>query len=163
MLAGIRYFLWGLIAAIALTACSGAYFVSADYASVPKLNSYNLVEIKNDSLSDTSITQPVLRFVEIELAKKGFVKSDTPDLLIAVVSVTESQLRTQLYHDPFALHPAFAWRNHTYAYYEQIINIDFIAKNQKQLFWQGSITVPQGKVSYKRLHQSVHKLMNQHF
>jgi hypothetical protein len=163
MLAYIRFLLWVLIAAFAVASCSGAYSISADYASIPKLKSYNHIEIKNDSLSDTSITQPVLRFVEIELAKKGFVKSDNPDFLIAVVSVTESQLRTQLYHDPFAFHPAYAWRNHTYAYYEQIINIDFIAKTQKQLFWQGSIKVPQGKVSYKRLHHSVHKLVNEHF
>ncbi len=163
MLAYLRFLLWVLIAAFAMASCSGAYSISAEYASIPKLKSYNHIEIKNDSLSDTSITQPVLRFVELELAQKGYQRNKQADFLIAVVSVSESQLRTQLYHDPFAFHPAYAWRNHTYAYYEQIIHIDFIDKQRNNLFWQGSIVVPQGKVSYKRLHQSVHKLMREHF
>jgi hypothetical protein len=143
----------GLLVAVALLACESAPQVRSDYdkaADFGAFHTYNFVsQPSTDKLGYSSLlTQQIESAVATEMEKRGYMRSEHPDLL---VNFSGKLQRTQkVESSPSAVGPYYGYRvglygawpgygNDVYTvnYTEGTLNIDLVDAARKQMVWEG--------------------------
>ena len=144
------------IAALILTSCASIR-VSTDYDTGVDFTYYNTYAFFKPGIDDAKISdldkRRVLKAIEISLTKKGFVASETPNLLVNFhtkaeknVSVSESYLGWgggPFYNPFFGPYGGMGWGwgfNRPYNVSTStsgVLYIDLIDADSKKLIWQG--------------------------
>ncbi|MCB0374297.1 MAG: DUF4136 domain-containing protein [Sinomicrobium sp.] len=76
----------------------------------------------------------ILRAIEDEMTAKGFVKSETPDMLISIVTKEKERIDAWNSGNPWMYGPGY---NNVSTRTEGILYIDIIDAERKELVWQG--------------------------
>ncbi|KAB1068857.1 DUF4136 domain-containing protein [Tamlana haliotis] len=141
-----------LLLAIMLTACSSIQ-VAADYDKEVNFDNYKTFAFFKNGIDKAEISdldkRRILRAIESELLKKGFTKSEDPDLLISLF--TKSNQRVDVYNNSwgygawgwggYGMGPGWGWgwnmQPDVSTSTEGQLYIDLIDANKKELVWQG--------------------------
>lgn len=167
-----------LLMVIAATVGCQTVRVSQDYAIGTDFTKYQTFAYLKKGVDEAQISEldkkRILRAIDNEMAAKGFVKSENPDLLVSIF--TDSQERVDVYNNMgwggfgwggFGW-GGFGWgmpMNNVNSTIEGVLYIDFIDANTKELVWQGEgraplKTKPEEKV--ERINEIVREIMMQY-
>ena len=158
-----------LLSALAVAGCASGPNVLTDYdhdADFGAYNTYNFVDGAGPDHGNVQsfFTKYVIEAVTIEMEKRGYTKSDNPDLLVNFgakfadkvdVRTTSAPPMTGGYYGyrrgPYAYGAwgtyGHATQTHVSQYTEGTFNIDIIDNKRRQLVWEA---VGIGKVSEKK-------------
>ena len=130
--------------------CSSVQVVS-DYDKQADFNTYRSYAFYKTGIDKAQISdldkKRILHAIETELASRGFVKSDNPDVLISIF--TKERERVDVYnnygwgwggfYNPYVWGPGWGWGwgNNVSTRTEGSLYIDVIDANKKELVWQG--------------------------
>ncbi|PIE48655.1 MAG: hypothetical protein CSA39_06650 [Flavobacteriales bacterium] len=125
--------------------------VSTDYDKKVDFNEYKTFAFYKKGINKVAVSdldkRRILRSIEDNLLKKGFTKSDNPDLLVNIF--TKSREKINVYNDYYnGWYPwyyggfgpyGFGWGayNNVTKSTEGTLFIDLIDANKKELVWQG--------------------------
>ncbi len=153
-----------VLALLFLSACSSVQVVT-DYDQKANFSSYKSYAFYKTGIDKAQISdldkKRILRAVETEMASRGFIKSNSPDILISIF--TKEQERVDVYNNNFGwggyggwgmgpgfgwggyggwgMGPGFGWGgmggNMVSTSTEGSLYIDLIDTQSKQLVWQG--------------------------
>ncbi len=153
-----------VLALLFLSACSSVQVVT-DYDQKANFSSYKSYAFYKTGIDKAQISdldkKRILRAVETEMASRGFIKSNSPDILISIF--TKEQERIDVYNNNFGwggyggwgmgpgfgwggyggwgMGPGFGWGgmggNMVSTSTEGSLYIDLIDTQSKQLVWQG--------------------------
>lgn len=129
-----------------LTSCSSIKVVS-DYDTKVDFSTYKTFAFYKKGIDKASVSdldkKRIMRAIENELNKKGFVKSTNPDILVSIF--TKSREKVNVTDNNFGY--GFGWGYNPWffgstnlninQYTEGTLFIDFIDKNKNELVWQG--------------------------
>lgn len=139
-------FLPAALLLILITSCSSVK-VASDYEKGSDFNSYKTFAFLKNGIDKAEINdidkRRILRAIESELLKKGFTKSDNPDLLVSIF--TKSRQKVNVYNDGYGYGPyGYGWgwspyyaNSSVYTSTEGRLYIDLIDAKRKELVWQG--------------------------
>lgn len=157
----LKLLLLPVLALLFLSSCN-AVRVLSDYDEKANFSSYNSYAFYKTGIDKAEISdldkKRILRAVETEMASRGFVKSDKPDILISIF--TKEQERVDVYNNNFGWGgmggwgwggyggwgmggwgPGVGWGwgggNMVSTSTEGSLYIDLIDTQTKQLVWQG--------------------------
>ena len=146
----IRYFLFFVLIPFSLTTCNSVS-VAADYDRSAAFETYNSFAFYKEGIDKAKISdldkRRILRAVESELLSKGFVKSESPDLLINIF--TKEQQQVNVYNQNFGMNGwgwgwGWGWGPNIGLNQTSVTNssrgtlyIDMIDAQRKELIWQG--------------------------
>ena len=157
----LKLLLLPVLALVFLSSCN-AVRVLSDYDEKANFSSYNSYAFYKTGIDKAEISdldkKRILRAVETEMASRGFVKSDKPDILISIF--TKEQERVDVYNNNFGWGgmggwgwggyggwgmggwgPGVGWGwgggNMVSTSTEGSLYIDLIDTQTKQLVWQG--------------------------
>ena len=136
---------------VLLASCSSVRVVS-DYDKQANFNTCKGYAFYKTGIDTAQISdldkKRILRAIEAELGSRGFVKSDTPDVLISIF--TKERERVDVYnnnfgwgyggfYNPWVWGPGWGWGwgNNVSTSTEGSLYIDVIDANKKELVWQG--------------------------
>ncbi|WP_418499606.1 DUF4136 domain-containing protein [Flagellimonas sp.] len=137
---------------VLLASCTSVRVVS-DYDQKADFNTYKSYAFYKTGIDKAQISdldkKRILRAIEAELGSRGFVKSDTPDVLISIF--TKERERVDVYnnnfgwgyggfYNPWIWGPGWGWGwggNNVSTSTEGSLYIDVIDANKKELVWQG--------------------------
>ena len=143
---------------LVITSCSSIR-VAADYDKNANFDNYKTFAFFKTGIDKAEISdldkRRILRAIEAELMAKGFVKSETPDVLISLF--TKSQQRVDVYNNAWGMGAwgwggwgpwgmggfgpgwGWGWNNQPMVStsIEGTLYIDLIDANKKELIWQG--------------------------
>ena len=141
------------IAAIALllvvTSCTTVR-VASDYDRETNFSSYNTFAFYKPGIDKAEINdldkKRIMRAIEANLLTKGFVKSDTPNMLVSLFTKTRENVN--IYNNNWAWGYGWGWNpwywgaamgpfNNTSVTTEGSLYIDLIDAEKKELVWQG--------------------------
>ncbi|MDO6761370.1 DUF4136 domain-containing protein [Tamlana sp. 2_MG-2023] len=141
-----------LLFALTLTSCSSIQ-VAADYDKEVNFDNYKTFAFFKNGIDKAEISdldkRRILRAIESELLKKGFTKSEDPDLLISLF--TKSNQRVDVYNNSwgygawgwggYGMGPGWGWgwnmQPDVSTSTEGQLYIDLIDADKKELVWQG--------------------------
>ena len=130
-----------LIGFIALTSCSSVS-VAVDYDREVNFDNYKTYAFYKAGIDEVEISdldkRRILRAIDRELAAKGIVKSNNPDLLVNIF--TEAEENINIYQNNFGWGWGWGWgmpMTNVSRNVEGSLFIDLIDKNKNQLVWQG--------------------------
>ena len=153
-----------VLALLFLSACSSVQVVT-DYDQKANFSSYKSYAFYKTGIDKAQISdldkKRILRAVETEMTSRGFIKSNSPDILISIF--TKEQERVDVYNNNFGwggyggwgmgpgfgwggyggwgMGPGFGWGgmggNMVSTSTEGSLYIDLIDTQSKQLVWQG--------------------------
>jgi hypothetical protein len=125
--------------------------VSQDYALGTSFNDYRTFAYYKKGIDEAAISdldkKRILRAIDAEMASKGFIKSETPDLLVSIF--TDSKERVDVYNNNWGWGLGWGWgwgwgggfwgnnMNNVTTTTEGILYIDLIDARKKELVWQG--------------------------
>ena len=140
-------------AVLLLASCSTVRVVS-DYDKQADFNTYKSYAFYKTGIDKAQISdldkKRILRAIENELASRGFVKSENPDVLISIF--TKERERVDVYnnnfgwgwgyggfYNPWVWGPGWGWGwgNNVSTRTEGSLYIDVIDAQKKELVWQG--------------------------
>ena len=131
---------------IILTSCSTIKVVS-DYDTNVDFSTYNTFAFYKKGIDKASVSdldkKRIMRAIENELIKKGFTKSENPNLLVSIFTKSREQVNVTDNNFGFGFgcgyNPWFFWSSNVNInqYTEGTLFIDFIDKNKNELIWQG--------------------------
>ncbi len=157
----LKLLLLPVLALVFLSSCN-AVRVLSDYDEKANFSSYNSYAFYKTGIDKAEISdldkKRILRAVETEMASRGFVKSDKPDILISIF--TKEQERVDVYNNNFGWGGMGSWGWGGYGGWgmggwgpgvgwgwgggnmvststEGSLYIDLIDTQTKQLVWQG--------------------------
>ena len=129
----------------AITSCSSVV-VNADYDKNVDYSKYKSFAFYKDGIDKVELSdldkKRILKFIDMELTKKGLVKSETPDLLINFFTKETENVNV----NQFNMGWGFGWGwgpmmwggNLGFSNYTQgVLFIDIIDAQNKALIWQG--------------------------
>ena len=139
---------------VLLASCTSVRVVS-DYDKQADFNTYKSYAFYKTGIDKAQISdldkKRILRAIEAELGSRGFVKSDSPDVLISIF--TKERERVDVYnnnfgwgwgwggfYNPWVWGPGWGWGwggNNVSTSTEGSLYIDVIDANKKELVWQG--------------------------
>ena len=132
------------------TSCATTVNVRTDFDTKANFNSYKSFAFFKPSVDKLEISdldkKRILRAVEAAMINKGFVKSETPDLLIGLD--TKAQKSVRAYSSSYGYgYGGYGWGwspywnrggfVNTYETVEGTLYIDLIDASKKDLIWQG--------------------------
>jgi len=138
-----------LLLAVVLTSCSSVR-VASDYERNTDFDAFKSFAFFKPGIDKAEINdidkRRILRAIESELLKKGFTKSEDPDLLVSIF--TKSNQRVDVYNNYWGagawgwggFGPAWGWgwnQPMVSTKIEGILYIDLINARKKELIWQG--------------------------
>ena len=142
-----------LLVAIALLGCQSAPEVRSDFdktADFGRYHTYNFVaEPSTNKLGYSSLlTQQLETAVSAELEKRGYTRSDHPDLLVnfsgklqKLQNVESTPAATGPYYGYraglYGAWPGYASDVYTVNYTEGTLNVDLVDAARKQMVWEG--------------------------
>lgn len=174
----LRVFLLSLVVAAA-SGCSSSGNLRSDYdpdANFGGYNTYNYFENAgpNNGQYQSLFSQYMITAIDIEMQKRGYTKSDNPDLLVNFNAILQD--KTDIRTSPSMPPPGYggyygyrggyygAWGGYGYGtethvsqYTEGTFNIDLVDARKKQLVWEA---VGVGRVSEKDLKNLEEGVMN---
>lgn len=130
-----------------VTSCSSVK-VAADYDDNANFSGYKSYGFLKEGIDKADISdldkKRVMRAIEDEFAKKGFTKSERPDLLVNIFTKSRKEVNVnQMYNGwgygwGYGWGPGWGWNN-TYVSTstEGTLYIDLIDAGKKELVWQG--------------------------
>jgi hypothetical protein len=151
----LKFIALPLLALIFLASCSSVRVLS-DYDEQANFNEYKSYAFYKTGIDKAQISdldkKRILRAIESEMASRGFMKSENPDLLVSIF--TKEQERVDIYnnnfgwggawgwgYNPFAWGPGWGWGwgggSSVSASTQGSLYIDLIDTKSKELVWQG--------------------------
>ena len=158
-----------LLSAIAIAGCASTPDVRSDYdagADFGAYNKYNFIEGAGPDYGNNRsfFTKYVIEAVTIEMEKRGYTKSNDPDLLVNFSARLDEKLDVRTTSAPMTggyygyrggAYRYGAWGGYGYAtethvsqYTEGTFNIDLIDNRRRQLVWEA---VGVGRITDKKL------------
>ena len=125
--------------------------VSQDYALEANFTNYKTYAYFKAGIDDANISEldkkRILRAIDTEMAAKGFVKSDNPDMMVSIF--TDSKERVDVFNNwgwgfggGWGWGFGGGWGNNVSRVTEGVLYIDLIDARKKELIWQGVGTAP---------------------
>ncbi len=151
----LKFIALPLLALVLLASCSSVRVLS-DYDQQANFNEYKSYAFYKTGIDKAQISdldkKRILRAIESEMASRGFMKSENPDLLISIF--TKEQERVDIYNNNFGWGGAWGWGYNPYAWgpgwgwgwgggssvsasTQGSLYIDLIDTKSKELVWQG--------------------------
>ena len=164
-----------LLFAVFLTSCSSVR-VASDYDREADFNEYGTYAFFKPGIDKAEISdldkKRILRAIETEMTKKGFTKSEDPDLLISIFTKTEENINIYNNAYPFWGY-GWGWNpwywgsgfNTVSRTSEGTLYIDLIDSEDKELVWQGMGTAALAREVNKkqeRINEIVSKIMEKY-
>jgi hypothetical protein len=130
-----------------LSSCSTVR-VNSDYDKNADFSRYKTFAFQKNGIDKVEISdldkKRILRAIDNEMIKKGFTKSETPDLLINIFTKEREQVDINQYHSSWGYGwrwgwDPFMWGGQTTvtSTTEGTLFIDIIDAAKKELIWQG--------------------------
>ncbi|MFX0558460.1 DUF4136 domain-containing protein [Maribacter sp. CXY002] len=148
----LKFIALPLLALVFLSSCSSVRVLS-DYDQQADFNGYKSYAFYKTGIDKAQISdldkKRILKAIENEMAARGFVKSENPDLLVSIF--TKEQERVDVYNNNFGWGGAWGWGYNPYAWgpgwgwggssvsttTQGSLYIDLIDTKSKELVWQG--------------------------
>ena len=153
----MKIFRWLLIPVLSValfSSCSSVQVVS-DYDNEVNFSEYNTYAFYKTGIDKAQISdldkKRILRAIETEMAARGFVKSENPDVLVSIF--TREREQVDVYNYPYGWGwgwggywggywgPGWGWGGYwgpsVSSYTEGSLYIDLIDATSRQLVWQG--------------------------
>lgn len=134
----IKFLFFSVIVLLVLGACSSIK-VSTDYEANTNFDQYKTFAFYKTGIDKAPISdidkRRILKSIEVEMATKGFTKSENPDMLVSIF--TKSREKVDIYnnYNPYYYSPY--QRQQITKYTEGSLFIDIIDRGSKKLLWQG--------------------------
>ena len=130
-----------------LSSCSSVR-VNSDYDKNVDFNQYKTYAFQKRGVDKVEISdldkKRILRAIDVEMTKKGFTKSETPDLLINIFTKEREQIDVNQYNTNWGYGWGWGWNPYlwggqTYvtSSTEGTLYIDLVDAKKKELVWQG--------------------------
>jgi len=130
-----------------LGACSPVR-VDADYDSKVDFSQYKTYAFQKSGIDKVEISdldkKRILRAIDTEMTKKGYTKSETPDLLVNIFTKERERVDVNQYSTGWGYGWGWGWnpyiwggRNYVTTSTEGTLYIDLIDAKKKELIWQG--------------------------
>lgn len=127
--------------------CSSVY-VNSDYDSKVNFSQYKTFAFHKNGIDRVQISEldkkRILRAIDNELTKKGMTKSDTPDLLINIMTKERERLDVNQFNAGWGYGWGWGWnpylwggRSFVTSTTEGTLYIDLIDAKKKELIWEG--------------------------
>jgi len=160
-----------IVSACAVASCASGPDIMSDYdsgANFGDYNTYNFVEGAGPDYGNyqSFFTKHVIAAVTIEMEKRGYTKSDDPDLLVNFNATLDDKIDVRTTSAPMTggyygyrggAYRYGAWGGYGYAtethvseYTEGTFNIDIIDNKRQQLVWEAVGAVGIGRVTEKK-------------
>jgi len=157
-----------VLSVCAVAGCASGPDIRSDYdssANFGAYNTYNFVDGAGPDYGDyqSLFTKFVIEAVTIEMEKRGYTKSDNPDLLVNFGAQLDDKIDVRTTSDPMmggyygyrrGAYRYGAWGGYGYAtethvseYTEGTFNIDIIDNKRRQLVWEA---VGVGRITDKK-------------
>ncbi len=164
-----------LLCAVILTSCSSVR-VASDYDREANFSNYDTYAFFKPGIDKAEISdldkKRILRAIETEMSKKGFTKSEDPDLLISIFTKTNENINIYNNVYPFWGY-GWGWNpwywgsgfNTVSSTSEGTLYIDLIDSEGKELVWQGMGTAALAREVNKkqeRINEIVSKIMEKY-
>uniref|UniRef100_UPI004049237D DUF4136 domain-containing protein n=1 Tax=Flavobacterium sp. TaxID=239 RepID=UPI004049237D len=143
------HWVWILAISILATSCSSVS-VYADYEKSAPFSQYRTYAFSKTEIDKVEIStldkKRILRELESQLADKGFIKSENPDLMISFF--TKSNQRMNIANNGgwgwgpgINWSPGYGWGgSYIYSVTEGTLFINFVDTKKNELVWQGQGT-----------------------
>jgi len=126
-----------------LSSCSSVR-VNSDYDKNVDFSQYKTYAFQKSGVDKVEISdldkKRILRAIDVEMIKKGFTKSETPDLLVNIFTKEREQIDVNQYNTSWGWgwNP-YLWGGQTFvtSSTEGTLFIDLIDAKKKELIWQG--------------------------
>ena len=131
-----------------LISCQAVH-INSDYdksIDFSKFKSYAFYKTGIDKVEISDLDKKrILRSIDEEMTLKGFVKSETPDMLINISTKEREQVNVNQFNAGFGYGWGFGWNpmfmgggmNNVSTFAEGTLIIDLIDAAKKELIWQG--------------------------
>ena len=145
-----HYLILITVIVFSMTSCESVR-VAADYDRTVSFDTYKSFAFFKDGIDKAKISdldkRRILRAVESEMLAKGFVKSDTPDLLVNIF--TKERQEVNVYNQNFGMYgwgmnwgwgwgPMMGWNQTSVSNSSRgTLYIDLIDAQKNELVWQG--------------------------
>lgn len=159
----------------AITSCSSIR-VAADYDDAADFSQYKSFGFFKEGIDNAEISdldkKRIMRAIDAEFTKKGFTKSERPDLLINIFTRTNEQVNVNQFYNGWGYGWGWGWGpgfwggNFTSvnSYPEGTLYIDLIDAKQKELVWQGvgtGVLTMDREEKQERINEFVEKIIAQ--
>jgi hypothetical protein len=130
-----------------LGSCSSVR-VNSDYDKNADFSQYKTYAFHKSGIDKVEISdldkKRILRAIDAELGKKGMTKSETPDLLVNILTKEREQVDVNQFSVGWGYGWGYGWnpylwggRNYVTTSTEGTLYIDLIDAKKKELIWQG--------------------------
>ncbi len=113
--------------------------VSTDYEAKTNFDQYKTFAFYKKGIDKASISdidkRRILKAIEVEMAVKGYTKSEDPDMLVSIFTKSREKIDIYNNYNPYYYGPYH--RQQITKYTEGSLFIDIIDRNNKKLIWQG--------------------------
>ncbi len=131
-----------------LVSCQAVH-INSDYdkqVDFSKFKTYAFYKTGIDKVEISDLDKKrIMRSIDEQMTLKGFVKSETPDMLINISTKEREQVNVNQFNAGFGYGWGFGWNpmfwgggmNNISTFAEGTLLIDLIDSGKKELFWQG--------------------------
>ena len=131
-----------------LVSCQAVH-INADYdkqVDFSKFKTYAFYKTGIDKVEISDLDKKrILRSIDEQMTIKGFIKSETPDMLINITTKEREQVNVNQFNAGFGYGWGFGWNpmfwgggmNNVSTFEEGTLLIDIIDASKKELIWQG--------------------------
>jgi hypothetical protein len=130
-----------------LSSCSSLR-VNSDYDKNVDFSQYKTYAFQKSGVDKVEISdldkKRILRAIDAEMTKKGYVKSETPDLLVNIFTKEREQIDVNQYNTSWGYGWGWGWNPYLWggqtfvsSSTEGTLFIDLIDAKKKELVWQG--------------------------
>jgi len=139
-----------ILGLLVLASCSSIQ-VSTDYDSSVNFSEFKTYAFMKSGIDNSAISdldkKRILKAVEAELASKGYVKSDNPQLLVNIFTESQQNVNINSYYGGWG-YRSWGWNPWMYGpgyssvtvNTEGVLYIDVLKADNKELIWQGKGT-----------------------
>ena len=137
-----------LIISSFLVSCQAVH-INSDYDKTVDFSKYKTYAFYRTGIDKVEISdldkKRILRSIDDEMTRKGFLKSETPDLLVNILTKEREQVNVNQFNAGFGYGWGFGWNpmfwgggmNNVSTFAEGTLIIDLIDASKKELIWQG--------------------------
>ena len=137
-----------LLLVFILGSCSSVQ-VNADYDSKADFSQYKTFAFHKAGIDKVQISEfdkkRILHAIDVELTNKGMTKSETPDLLVNIITKEREQLNVSQFNTGFGYGWGWGWNPFFWGGNQTFVNstpegtlyIDLIDAHKKELIWEG--------------------------
>ncbi len=133
-----KFLSFSVIVLLILNACSSVK-VSTDYEAKTNFDQYKTFAFYKTGIDKAPISdidkRRILKAIEVEMAAKGFTKSENPDMLVSIFTKSREKIDIYNNYNPYYYGPYH--RQQITKHTEGSLFIDIIDRTSKKLIWQG--------------------------